>query len=107
MCWLSFRPHTPGLSDTKTDMESLPGLSPHKTLLLRGEGPLHQWGRGLPRFVQGLGRRGAQAAPVGDASRLVVVVPRHRPAAQDVLQRPEDGTCTAERQRASNNTATL
>lgn len=65
-------------------------------LLLCGEGSLHERRRGLSCFVKRLGRRGAQAAPVWDAARLVVVVSGHRPAAQDVLQRPEDGACGAE-----------
>lgn len=65
-------------------------------LLLCGEGSLHKWRRGLPCFVERFRRRGAQAAPVWDAACLAVVVSWHRPAAQDVLQRPEDGTCWAE-----------
>lgn len=63
------------------------------TLLLCGEGFLHEGRRRLPCFVDGLGRRGAQAAPVWDAACLVVVVSWHWPAAQDVLQCPEDSTC--------------
>lgn len=66
------------------------------SLLLCGEGSLHERRRGLSSFVERLRRRGAQAAPVWDAARLVVVVSRHRPAAQDILQRPEDSACRAD-----------
>lgn len=65
-----------------------------RDLLLCGKGSLHEGRRGFSCFVQGLGRRGAQAAPVWNAARLVVVVPWHRPAAQDVLKCPKYSTCT-------------
>lgn len=70
-------------------------MTRQRILLLCGEGSLHEWRRGLSCFVERLGRRGAQAAPVWDAACLVVVVSWHWPAAQDVLQRPEDSTCRA------------
>lgn len=64
-----------------------------KILLFCRESPFHQRRRGLSCVVQALGRGGAQAAPVWDAAPLVVVIPRHRPAAQDVLKGSEDGSC--------------
>lgn len=58
--------------------------------LFHGISSLHQWRRGLPCFIERFGRRGAQAAPIWDASGLVVVVPGHWPAAQNVLKGPKD-----------------
>lgn len=75
------------LKITKLLSEKLSGY----VSLLHGVRSLHQWRRGLPCLVERLRRWGAQAAPVRDASSLVVVIPGHRPAAQDVLKGPKDG----------------